>query len=83
MKAGDTLLPEDTFLLYGECLKILLLTRIGTFGFPLDLTQIMCDEKGFKVDTDGFSKLLNEQREETSAVCCFKQIVVYPIGLCC
>eukprot|EP01126_Amoeba_proteus_P001356 TRINITY_DN1038_c0_g1_i18.p1 TRINITY_DN1038_c0_g1~~TRINITY_DN1038_c0_g1_i18.p1 ORF type:complete len:987 (-),score=239.47 TRINITY_DN1038_c0_g1_i18:206-3085(-) len=55
-KEGDTLSALDTFLLY------------GTFGFPLDLTQIMCDEKKFKVDISGFNKLLSEQREISQKV---------------
>ncbi|MEJ0089668.1 MAG: alanine--tRNA ligase-related protein [Limisphaerales bacterium] len=33
-----------------------------TYGFPLDLTEIIARESGFKVDTDGFLDMLNEQR---------------------
>jgi alanyl-tRNA synthetase len=33
-----------------------------TFGFPLDLTQLMAGERGLKVDADGFTELMEEQR---------------------
>ncbi|HSU85695.1 MAG TPA: alanine--tRNA ligase, partial [Chthoniobacterales bacterium] len=31
-------------------------------GFPLDLTQLMARERGLTVDTEGFEKLMEEQR---------------------
>jgi alanyl-tRNA synthetase/REP element-mobilizing transposase RayT len=31
-------------------------------GFPLDLTQLMARERGLTVDTDGFERLMEEQR---------------------
>lgn len=34
-----------------------------TLGFPVDLTQIMADEKGFKVDTAGFQAAMAAQKE--------------------
>jgi alanyl-tRNA synthetase len=34
-----------------------------TFGFPLDLTQLMAEEKGLRVDTAGFERLMVEQKE--------------------
>lgn len=34
-----------------------------TYGFPLDLTQLMARERGLTVDTDSFEKLMEEQRE--------------------
>ena len=33
-----------------------------TYGFPLDLTQLMARERGLTVDTEGFEKLMEEQR---------------------
>jgi alanyl-tRNA synthetase len=33
-----------------------------TFGFPLDLTELMADERGLKVDTGEFTKLMEEQK---------------------
>ena len=38
-----------------------------TYGFPLDLTQLMARESGLLVDTDGFEKLMREQRDRARA----------------
>ena len=38
-----------------------------TFGFPIDLTEIMAEEMYLKVDKDGFEKALAEQRERSRA----------------
>ncbi len=38
-----------------------------TFGFPLDLTQLMADERGYVVDVEGFEQALSEQRERSRA----------------
>jgi len=38
-----------------------------TYGFPLDLSQLMARERGLTVDTQGFNKLLNEQKEKGRA----------------
>lgn len=34
-----------------------------TYGFPLDLTELMARERGMSVDAAGFNKLMEEQRE--------------------
>lgn len=34
-----------------------------TYGFPLDLTELMARERGLTVDVVGFEKLMDEQRE--------------------
>jgi alanyl-tRNA synthetase len=34
-----------------------------TYGFPLDLTQLMARERGLAVDTDTFEKLMAQQRQ--------------------
>jgi len=34
-----------------------------TYGFPIDLTNILCKEKGLKLDEDGFNRCMNEQKE--------------------
>ena len=34
-----------------------------TYGFPLDLTELMAREQGLKVDVEGFEKLMEEQRQ--------------------
>ncbi|MGP8200529.1 MAG: alanine--tRNA ligase [Limisphaerales bacterium] len=38
-----------------------------TYGFPLDLTELMARERGLKVDTAGFEKLMDEQRARARA----------------
>ena len=46
-----TLSGEEAFKLY------------DTYGFPLDLTREILEEKGFNIDEVGFNKAMNEQRE--------------------
>ncbi len=46
---------EDAFQLY------------DTYGFPLDLTQVMAEECGMTVDVAGFEKLMDEARERSRA----------------
>jgi alanyl-tRNA synthetase len=36
-----------------------------TFGFPIDLTQLMASEKNWKVDIEGFNKALEEQKNRS------------------
>ena len=36
-----------------------------TFGFPLDLTQLMAGERGYEVDVGGFEKALDVQRRRS------------------
>jgi alanyl-tRNA synthetase len=36
-----------------------------TFGFPLDLTNVMAHEKGFAIDEDGFNKLMTGQKQKS------------------
>ncbi|MBK8669315.1 MAG: alanine--tRNA ligase [Saprospiraceae bacterium] len=38
-----------------------------TYGFPVDLTRLIADEKGWKVDEAGFVSALNEQKERSRA----------------
>jgi len=50
-KKNDRLIPgEDVFKLY------------DTFGFPVDLTNIMAIEKGFSIDEVKFNELMSEQK---------------------
>ncbi|MCD6124355.1 alanine--tRNA ligase [bacterium] len=59
-KRGERTIPgEDAFRLY------------DTYGFPLDLTQLMARELGFDVDVDGFEKLMQKQRERARAAAGF------------
>ncbi|CUT05268.1 alanine--tRNA ligase [Candidatus Chrysopegis kryptomonas] len=53
-KKGVKVFPgEEAFKLY------------DTYGFPIDLTNLMAQERGFVVDLEGFEKLMNEQRERS------------------
>lgn len=36
-----------------------------TYGFPVDLTNLLALEKGFSIDMEGFNKLMNEQIERS------------------
>ena len=38
-----------------------------TYGFPLDLTELMARERGLTVDKEGFEKLMEEQRNRARA----------------
>ncbi len=38
-----------------------------TFGFPIDLTELIARERGVTVDIEGFDKALGEQRERSRA----------------
>ncbi|MGD2045498.1 MAG: alanine--tRNA ligase [Gemmatimonadota bacterium] len=38
-----------------------------TFGFPLDLTELMAEERGYTVDVEGFEHALEEQRRRSRA----------------
>ncbi len=37
-------------------------TLFDTFGFPLDLTELICREQGMEVDEAGFDKCMQEQK---------------------
>ena len=38
-------------------------TLFDTFGFPLDLTELICHEHGLEVDTDAFNSEMQKQKE--------------------
>ncbi|MCX6904505.1 MAG: alanine--tRNA ligase [Verrucomicrobia bacterium] len=38
-----------------------------TYGFPLDLTELMARERGLTVDVEGFNRLMEEQRARARA----------------
>jgi alanyl-tRNA synthetase len=50
-KGGKMIPGEEAFKLY------------DTYGFPLDLTQLLAEEQGLEVEVDGFNRLMEEQRE--------------------
>ncbi|MCZ4243698.1 alanine--tRNA ligase [Pedobacter punctiformis] len=38
-----------------------------TFGFPIDLTELMAKEKGWSVDLTGYEQALNKQKDDSRA----------------
>lgn len=52
---GGTVRGEDAFDL------------LDTFGFPIDLTRLMAQEKGLEVDEAGFERALEEQKKRSRA----------------
>ena len=52
-EAGDAITAQTAFTLY------------DTFGFPLDLTQLMAGERGLSVDDAGFERLMEEARQRS------------------
>jgi alanyl-tRNA synthetase len=53
LKKGSSLAGDVAFKLY------------DTFGFPLDLTRVICAERGLNVDEAGFEKSMEHQRAES------------------
>lgn len=42
-----------------------------TYGFPIDLTELMARERGVEVDTEGFKKHMKEQKERARGASTF------------
>ena len=38
-----------------------------TYGFPLDMTQLLASEQGYSVDVEGFNELMEQQRKRGQA----------------
>ncbi len=54
--------------MFGDCFPGHIAFELyDTFGFPIDLTELLCAERGFKLDTEEFEKLMDEQRERARA----------------
>ncbi len=51
-KGQKTISGEDAFRLY------------DTYGFPLDLTKEILEEKGYEIDQEGFDRCMQEQKEK-------------------
>ncbi|MGD0651221.1 MAG: alanine--tRNA ligase [Verrucomicrobiia bacterium] len=51
-----------------------------TYGFPLDLTQLMARERGLTVDISEFAKLMEEQRRRARADYQSKKIAITTAG---
>ena len=58
--SDKTISGQDAFMLY------------DTYGFPLDLTTIMAEEKGLKVDTQGFEQEMEKQKQRAREAGNFK-----------
>jgi alanyl-tRNA synthetase len=54
-RAHPVIAGEDAFKLY------------DTFGFPIDLTELIARERGYVVDSAGFEQALEQQRERSRA----------------
>ena len=66
LERGLTLLDEELAKLKGKQLSGDVAFRLyDTFGFPVDLTRIICEEKGLGVDEDGFHKAMAKQKEQS------------------
>jgi len=55
LKESGTISGEDAFKLY------------DTYGFPIDLTQMIASERGQAVDAEGFEQALGQQRQRSRA----------------
>ncbi|HRU96388.1 MAG TPA: alanine--tRNA ligase [Ruminococcus sp.] len=68
---GTELLNQFTEKLASEGKKVLsgddAFKLADTYGFPIDLTEEICEEKGFTVDRDRFTELAKEQRARAKA----------------
>jgi alanyl-tRNA synthetase len=64
----DLILVGKTGLLPGEFAFLL----HDTFGFPIDLTQLMARERGFSVDMARYSELMEQQKKKARAATSFK-----------
>jgi len=69
LEKGLALLDEETAVLHKKKTKQLpgeiAFKLYDTFGFPLDLTRIILEEKGLTIDEPGFERAMDKQREES------------------
>ncbi len=60
---ADALDKLDGKVLSGEAA----FTLHDTYGFPVDITRELCEERGVEVDMEGFERCMTEQRERARA----------------
>lgn len=60
LSEGETIPGNEVFMLY------------DTYGFPVDLTRILAEEKGLAIDESGFEKEMQQQRERARAAGSFR-----------
>ena len=66
---GGVVAGIDAFFLY------------DSLGFPLDLTQLMAEEKGFRVDLEGFESAMEEQKQRSRAATqASKMVIAQPLN---
>ena len=53
LASSTALTGEDAFKLH------------DTYGFPIELTRELAQERGLPVDVDGYTELMEEQRERS------------------
>ncbi|MDP4626417.1 MAG: alanine--tRNA ligase [Akkermansiaceae bacterium] len=58
---------EVTGLTAGELSGDVAFQLYDTFGFPIDLTELLCAERGLKLDMMRFEKLMEQQRKTAQA----------------
>ncbi len=69
ISAGEKVIPgEEVFKLY------------DTYGFPVDLTEVMAREKGLHADLEGFEKELEKQRERSRTTSTFATVGIIATG---
>ncbi len=67
-KKGQKVLPgADVFRLY------------DTFGFPVDLTRLLAEEKGFQINEDEFTRRMAQQKDRARASGQFKDVSNRPV----
>ncbi|MBE6465448.1 alanine--tRNA ligase [Denitrobacterium detoxificans] len=68
LRQGRTFLAEELDALSGNMLSgQAAFTLHDTYGFPLEVTQEMCAERGIEVDTKEFEECMQAQRERARA----------------
>ena len=68
LQSGMKLLETELPKLNGKVLPGAVAFKLfDTYGFPLDLTQMILRERGLDVDVNGFEKCMTEQKERSRA----------------